>query len=293
MRKLTLLFAGISTVISCSRIPEKESTTAQDARPVIEHLYSKSVADSFTVSISLPTDYRAREDKKYPVVYLLDGNLYFDIMATTLRKYSEVGLSPHVILVGIGYKDFSTMDSLRTRDDTYPVAIPEYEMSTSGGAPKFLSFIARELIPYIDKNYHTNSSKRVLMGHSLGGYFSTFALLRTLEGERTGIQGFIAASPSLHYNKYFLADKLKKLSLSSDTNLNLRVYVTYGGMEDSQDEPGSRGLKELTLDLSGVFDSGKHSSVQFKSDIFSNLDHMDTQLPTFIKGLQWVVADKK
>ncbi len=186
MIKLALLFAGILTVISCSSIPEKESTNVQDARPIIEHLYSRSVADSFTVSISLPTGYKATQHKKYPVVFLLDGNLYFDIMATTLRKYTEVGLSPDVILVGIGYKDFSTMDSLRTRDDTYPVAIPEYEMSTSGGAPEFLSFIARELVPYIEKHYHTDSSKRVLMGHSLGGYFTTFALLRTIEGEKNG-----------------------------------------------------------------------------------------------------------
>ena len=84
------------------------------------------------------------------MVYVLDANLYFDIIATTIDKYAQVGLAPNVILVGIGYRDFPTMDSLRNRDDTYPLAIPEYEMSTSGGADKFLSFIDHELIPQID-----------------------------------------------------------------------------------------------------------------------------------------------
>lgn len=37
------------------------------------------------------------------------------------------------------------MDSLRSRDYTYPLAIPEYEMSVSGQADKFFSFIKNEL----------------------------------------------------------------------------------------------------------------------------------------------------
>src|SRR5688500_16037086 len=71
-----------------NRIEEKEAT----------RLYSKSVADSFSIFVNLPNDYSLAEKKKYPVVYLLDANLYFDVMATTLNKYSEVGLAPSVIL---------------------------------------------------------------------------------------------------------------------------------------------------------------------------------------------------
>lgn len=50
-------------------------------------------------------------------------------------------IDPSVVLAGIGYKDFTTIDSLRNRDNNCSTAIPEYEMSVSGAADKFLSFI--------------------------------------------------------------------------------------------------------------------------------------------------------
>jgi len=38
-----------------------------------------------------------------------------------------------LILVGIGYKNFVQMDSLRDRDHTFPAAMPKYQMKTTGG----------------------------------------------------------------------------------------------------------------------------------------------------------------
>jgi predicted alpha/beta superfamily hydrolase len=253
------------------------------------HIYSKGVSDSFEITVNLPNDYKDDHVKKYPVAYLLDANLYFDIIATTLTKYSDVGLAPSVILVGIGYKDFPTMDSLRNRDYTYPMAIPEYEMSVSGGAPKFSSFINQELIPEIDKKYKTDTSKRVLMGHSLGGYFTLYSLLEKLSGKKNGFNGYIAASPSLHYNRFWLLNHLKENHNANDNREKLKIYITYGGMEDAESEGDSTSMKldELIHQLTGLFAREQYDHVTFKSDIYSNLDHMDTQFPTFIKGLQW------
>lgn len=62
-------------------------------------LYSKYVSDSFTIFVNLPNEYKKQQSEKYPVVYLLDANLYFDIVATILDKYADVGLAPSVILV--------------------------------------------------------------------------------------------------------------------------------------------------------------------------------------------------
>jgi len=212
-------------------------------------------------------------------------------MAVTLNRYAEVGLAPNVILVGIGYQDFPTMDSLRNRDDTYPVAIPEYEMSTSGGADKFLSFLHRELMPVIDQQYHTDTSKRVLMGHSLGGYFTTYALLRSLSGEPTGFNGYIAASPSVHYNHYYLLDQLKALPAKDSSAGKQKVYLTFGGEENSTDT-GSLSLNAVMTQLSVNISQKQSAAVTYKADIYSKLDHMDTQLPTFIKGLQWMYAQQ-
>lgn len=269
---------------SCNNHQKETQIITGHPHVVTTKLYSAAVADSFYISVSLPDEYYTSPKHSYPVAYLLDANLYFDIMATTIRSYSGVGLAPDVILVGIGYKDFPAMDSLRNRDYTYPVAIPEYEMSTSGGADKFLSFINKDLVPFINHNYHPDTTKRVLMGHSLGGYFTMYAMLQQLKGAGNSFTHYIAASPSFHYNNYYLLNELAKLNYANPSPQKVSSYITFGGLEEpANTDSTSMKLPDLIKQLSTSLSSGQ---VNFKADIYSNLDHMDTQLPTFIKGLQ-------
>lgn len=291
MKRYPLWSAMILLFISC-----KQSTT-QDVIKVTEEdivcrIFSKNVLDSFSVFVHLPNNYDPQQKERYPVVYLLDANLYFDIMATTLDKYSEVGLAPAAILIGIGYKDFPTMDSLRNRDDTYPVAIPEYEMSVSGGASKFLDFIEQELVPIVDQQYKTDTLKRVLMGHSLAGYFTDYALLQNLEGKSNSFSGYIAASPSLHYNNYYLLKQFNKTPSSKKTQ-KIKSYISYGGKEDegSPDDSSTVKLPALSLQLSKLLSEKQSAHLTHKTDIYSNLGHMDTQIPGFLKGLNYILGD--
>ncbi len=294
MKKYLLLIAFPFLANACIEQPNKKEQDGKADKENTFRMYSKNVSDTFTISVNLPNDYNEQPPKKYPVVYLLDANLYFDIVATTLNKYSEVGLLPPVILVGIGYKDFPTMDSLRNRDDTYPTAIPEYEMSVSGGADKFLSFINNELVPAMDKKYKVDTLKRVLMGHSLGGYFTTYAFLQNLIEKASGFNSYIAASPSIHYNKYWLLHQLKEAPTSKNTHNKMNIYITYGGLEDAESQTDSSVMKPtaLTNQLSDLLSVKQSNAVNYKADIFSNLDHMNTQLPTFIKGLQWTLSEE-
>ena len=291
MKKYLLLILLPFLTIACSERADKKEQEHKADNGNTFSMYSKNISDTFTISVNLPNEYNEQQPEKYPVVYLLDANLYFDIIATTLKKYSDVGLAPSVILVGIGYKDFPTMDSLRTRDDTYPTAIPEYKMSVSGGADKFLSFINNELVPKIDKEYKVDTSKRVLMGHSLGGYFTSYAFLQYLMGKDNSFNSYIAASPSIHYNKYWLLNQLKEIPSAKSNQKKANIYITYGGLEDSESKSDSSVMKlaNLTNQLSSLLSVKQSNLINYKTDIFSNLDHMDTQLPTFIKGLQWTL----
>lgn len=237
---------------------------------------SVNVKDDFEIKVSLPVEYHISENK-YPIIFLLDANLYFDIFAQALRDYGNVGLSPQVILVGIGYKDIPVMDSLRQRDYTYPIAKAEYEMSISGGAEHFLSFIEKELYGRISRSYRVDSTDVILYGHSLGGYFTLYSFLKRSSAPASKINKFIAASPSLHYNDYYL------LSLTRQYKKNfsnpIKVYITYGGLENSADPNGLK-LDEIADTL--YKNIGRETLI---FDSYSNLDHMDTQFPTFFKGL--------
>jgi predicted alpha/beta superfamily hydrolase len=251
-------------------------------------MYSRSVADSFTIFVDLPEDYDAKRKGGYPVVYLLDANFYFDIMATTIRKYSVVNLVPQVILVGIGYKDFQAMDSLRDRDYTYPTALAQYEMKTSGGAEKFLDFISKEVIPQVEQAYHCDTTRRTLMGHSLGGYFVSYALVQHLSGRDGSFHNYIAASPSLNYNHYYLLHALDTMHVQIDSTVKDRLYVTYGGLEDAEDaDDSTMEMNAVTLHrLGGLLSRKAPGRVVYKSDIYSNLGHMDMAPPSFVKGVR-------
>ena len=250
--------------------------------------YSKTVNDTFSIFISLPANYISKKNIKYPVIYLLDANLYFDIVAAAVKNYTEVGMLSPAILVGIGYKDLQTMDSLRSRDFTFPVALPEYEMSVSGKADKFLSFINTELVPDIDTKYSIDKKSRVLVGHSLGGYFTVYALYHSLLNKNNIFSGYVAASPSTHYNHNYILNELEKLS--ADNQSQIKSYITFGGLEDEEEEDSTM-LKTDKVFLS--LEKSFKNKINYKGDTYSNLGHMDTPLPTFIKGLQWMYSKEQ
>lgn len=285
MTKLTTTVALLLLLISCEHsVDNKTDATTKEVAINSSRLYSKAVGDTFSVFVSLPTEYDSKKNIKYPVIYLLDANLYFDIVAATLKKYSEVGMLAPAILVGIGYKDVQTMDSLRTRDLTYPTAIPEYEMNLSGKADKFLSFITTELVPHIDLKYSADKSSRFLMGHSLGGYFTIYALHQNLLNKNSVFTGYVAASPSTHYNHNYILKELEKLTIENQSQI--MSYITFGGLEDEEEEDSTL-LRTDTVIL--TLEKSFKNKMNYKADTYSNLGHMDTPLPTFIKGLQWML----
>ena len=187
------------------------------------------------------------------------------------------------------------MDSLRNRDYTYPVAIPEYKMAISGGADKFINCINRELIPFIDKDYNTDTVKRILAGHSLGGYFSAYALLQDLSGENNNFSGYISASPSFHYNNYYLLNQFTQMPQKIGKTKKIKAYFTFGGLEEEENATDSSMIKQRSLSeqLSKQLAVKQSSYLIYKSDIFSNLGHIETQIQNFIKGLQWVLSKDK
>ncbi len=242
-------------------------------------VYSTAVQDSFVVSVQLPEEYDKDKNVKYPTVYMLDANFHFPILAAIVKQYEKAGMLPPIILVGIGYKSFQLMDSLRNRDYLYPAALPSDEINAVGGGQKFNDFISNQLIPFIDSSYKTNMSNRSLLGHSFGGYFTLYSLLNQTENNKTVFTNFAAASPSLWYGKFYLNSLAEKLK-SRTKNDTLNIFTTVGGSENAEWDiaPGVR--------LSDSMANAKLKNVKFQHKMYSNLGHMDVSTITFIQALQ-------
>src|SRR5258708_16013648 len=98
---------------------------------------------------------------------------------------------------------------------------------SAGGADKFLSFIADELLPTIDRNYRTRPY-RVLIGHSLGGLFAVYALMSRPEV----FKGYLIGSPSLWWDDQALV-KAAQPFFAAHRDLRADLYMTMANEGDT------------------------------------------------------------
>jgi hypothetical protein len=125
---------------------------------------SKRLAEARLIEVYLPPSY-ASSKQRYPVIYALDGEGTGPATANAVQfmaGYSAIPQMPEALVVGVTNTD-------RNRDMPIP---QEYGR---GGEEKFLAFLADELIPAIEQRYRTQPL-RILVGHSQGGLFATYAL---------------------------------------------------------------------------------------------------------------------
>lgn len=250
------------TALVDKRTPDE----ADDIEPVPAHaLPSAIVKDTFSLFVRLPAGYNKNRRRKYPVIYHLDGNAYFDHVSNAVADFHK-DVEP--IVVGIGYRNAYVMDSLRVRDYTFPAALPADSFPVSGGGEDFYRFIQSELIPYIDKTYRTDTTNRTLMGHSFGGYFTLYALLRDCM-TTPSFNNYVAASPSLSYAAYYLMKQFESLSFNRKDAKRPILFLTMGEREVETD---FNRFSELLR---------KGNMIRLESKVYKDLEHMGTAVPTF------------
>jgi len=115
----------------------------------------------------------------------------------------------------------------RTRDLTPTI---DNSIANSGGNEKLISFIEKELIPYIDSTYPVEPY-RMLIGHSYGG----LSVINTLTNHTSLFNSYIAIDPSMGWNKQsFLKVVEKTLSEKKYNNVNLYLGIA-NTMENGMD----------------------------------------------------------
>ena len=171
----------------------------------VDTIFSETLGEDREIWVSVPQSGRV-PGKKFPVMYLLDGDAHFYSMMGTLHQLSSVNgntICPEMILVGIINTD-------RTRDLT-PTHEKEAfgdsaEMRSSGGLDKFTTFMEKELMPYIQSTYPVSSYK-TYVGHSLGG----LAVIHTLLTRPALFNSYIAIDPSLWWDNALINSMLDSL----------------------------------------------------------------------------------
>lgn len=218
MNKLLSCFAliFIGQMLSAQEVTIPGSQTKQITSSVVP-------GQDYALHIQLPSDYD-KTDKVYPVIYLLDSQWDFPLVTALYGEQYYDGFVPPLIIVGVTWGgNKPDPEKLRTRDytPTYTEGFP-----LSGGAEKYLSFMKDELIPFVEKNYRADKNDRTLMGCSLGGLFTIYALFT----EPGLFHRYVAASPALSWDHNVLYRYEKKYA-ESPSHPPARLYLCIGGVE--------------------------------------------------------------
>jgi len=259
-----------------------EDATAPDIAPT-NYLYSAAVQDSFALYIQLPKGYQRHQKRTYPVVFLLDANVYFEQVTAQVEKATSTA---PVIVVGIGYRDIRLLDSLRQRDYTYPSALSADSFAVSGGGQRFFTFLTQELIPYVDRHYKTDPGQRALLGHSLGGYFALYALLEGLQTGKLAFTQYVAASPSLYYGDAYLRRQLAALPAGKEPSAAAALYLTMGERELERGDAESQATKAEFVAFTKELLVHKRTTLTLNSKVYPSAGHLETALASFADGIK-------
>jgi predicted alpha/beta superfamily hydrolase len=190
----------------------------------VRALHSKVTGRDYELYVYLTPNPSRDPAAKHPVLYLLDGQWDFKLLASIQGGLLYDKFVPDVIVVGITYPGATAnYDSLRAVDYT-PLA--SSSNPGSGDGARFLAFLKAELIPFVEKNYATDPSRRALMGSSLGGLFTLYAMFT----EPKLFSGYVAASPAVTYaNRGAFATEAAYAR--DHTELPAKLFVAVGDQE--------------------------------------------------------------
>lgn len=132
--------------------------------------------EKLSFRVLLPPSYDEQEHKRYPVLYVHDGQALWSTSSDpygiwnldqTIDQLVELSAIEELIVVGIDTAD-------RRLDRLSPVPDPEYG---GGEGPRYLAALVDHLLPTINARYRTRTDRHntALMGSSMGGLFSFYA----------------------------------------------------------------------------------------------------------------------
>lgn len=131
---------------------------------------------NYQISTWFPPGY-PKPGYKYPVIYLTDAEILLGQIAPMILFLIVGGMVPECLIIGLGHPVSSLDEWAEARNIDYdPPENPEGEPGQKR-ADDFLSFLKKELIPFIETTYPVDPLDRCLAGFSSGGMFTLYALL--------------------------------------------------------------------------------------------------------------------
>ncbi|QGK77173.1 alpha/beta hydrolase [Flavobacterium sp. SLB02] len=260
----------------------------------IDSISSKILNEKRKIWIHLPKSAQNTgfAKQKYPVVYLLDAEGHFSSVVGLIEELSEVNGNtncPEMIVVGITNTN-RNRDLTPTYSEVDLPFVPKELSEQSGGGEKFVEFLEKELMPYIDSKYPTAPYK-TLIGHSFGG----LTTINILTNHTHLFNSYVAIDPSMWWgNQKFLAETTKKLAGKKLSNVSLFMGAA-NTMDDSMNlvkvrkdtTVFTRHIRSI-LDLNDFFDKNQSSNLKYGYKYYQDDSHGSVPLIATYDAIRFI-----
>jgi len=210
----------------------------------IEAFHSKFLPDDRKIIVYLPPGYETSGSRRYPVLYLHDGQNLFD-GATSFIPGHEWTVDEHAQeLIGSGAIQplviVGVYNTGKSRIDEYTPS-RDAKVGSGGKADLYGRLLVEELKPLVDSRYRTlrDAANTGLGGSSLGGLVSIYLGLKYPK-----VFGKVAVfSPSVWWDGKYIVKDVRGLSKRPD----LRIWLDIGTKEGETAEADTRELRDALV----------------------------------------------
>lgn len=212
--------------------PTVAAPTAIDAG--VYRIASSVLREDRTVRVVVPPHYAATT-RRYPVLYVLDGDSNAGHAAEAARLLANHSRIPEMIVVGISHTRRNWELTTAPKPSwKYPA-----ELGEVGGADRFLDALQTDIVPWVERTFRTHPH-RTLLGHSLGGMVAWHVLAT----RPSLFQSYVIVDGSVFWNDGQVVDELED-ALTSPAPPQARVFWVRDAIPHEVWFPENHRLKAL------------------------------------------------
>lgn len=226
MRLRALILALMMAMVMLAAPGRAEPPPVAMERSALHTLTADANGRTYNLYVKLPPGYAdaANKDRRYPVIYLTDGDYTFQVASGVTRLAHNAKKMRHAILVGL--PTALGEDGMVSRRRDLTPWVNEAMPGPNGGGKAYVDFIKDQVLPLIDSSYRTEPTQRTFVGQSYGGLLGLWVLFT----EPQLFSSYLLTSPSIWYAPRALAD-LAEASAGDPRYRTIRLFMATGGFE--------------------------------------------------------------
>lgn len=250
------------------------------------------------IRIGLPRTYHVQPDKTFPVLWLTDGAMWFNLTLGVLDTLTLRDSVQEMIVVSVGAPLSSGFVGLGRRNIEFAPPSAQRFYSGVGGdymrqkyrelnvenwpqkADHFLSFLVDKLRPELAKSYRM-SDEHGLFGHSGGGGFAGYALFARPQA----FDKYIIGSPSINASDRAVF-RMEQDYAKKNKDFNVSLFLGAGDREVDDLDAAAWGVVSAPVLLAETLRLRQYPSLKLTTRIYSGKDHLTVVPAILMDGIK-------